>query len=1358
MLRVCEKLREVDAKSKRLGLVRAETDYLRALLDGMANMDRNAEVEVLKSLGDVNLEKGRLYKKPEKFDRAMLLYKTALIRCEDADVGESLEYRYHYAEKLRLGKRLAATSSYEPLTNAKKLSSHAKVAETFLKLDQRLTVGGNKNSLQIEYTKLVIEGIVNDDNMLETEAIKSLGDVFLKRGTETRDAPCLTKATALYNTALSRCEGVQGTVTLVHRLLYTARIRQETKKTRKKDPEYRRKRQKEVPIKPLNYDVRDDARGQQSMSYEEHLTTGDRALADGKLDVAEQKFASALKLIHDPNKPDRCKEADCLCRLGNVYVQRGKTTKEGRKFTQAAALYNAAIARTDKEKDNFMKSLQDTEQWFLQYTANVNAKPKSVDLAIRHRMLLSEMRARYKSQLDAIDQQHNPYQYDEDDPMMIPAEAKRAEAVKALFKNIAKDRRGFIEDLVGECIVALGPPPCKYAFIGLGSQATELVTPYSDLEFAILIKDGKDNDETRRYFINLTNYLHLKVINLGETILPAMAIPSLNSFPENNWFFDSVTPRGFAFDGFMPWASKTPFGRDQTKTKTSVSLIQTPVKMAKFQRLDISLSEGYHLSDILRRPVFLTGEKSLVDEYVRKLNEIITDGLLSGFQSRLSAMQTLWENREQFSNLEPTGQLLDVKKDIYRFPGIAIEVLDLCCQITLASTWDVIDELKETGKIHEENATHLTVLTSISAELRLRTYMANGGQKDGMSPLVEMKFQAKLQTVPDTTLRSIFHIPDTKVLFRYYCRAIPLKMCIREAVRSSLDVHLKKLFTNTILDTSHECRGRISASLFLFDRAKNHLEAALTDAGSDMIKRSEILNTLGMLGSSLGDITTGINFHEDSLRILKSIHGDNTAHPNIAASLNNLGLLWNDLGEHRKGISYYEQSLSMERTIYGDNKPHPDIAATLNNLGSSWSNVGDHKKGISYYEQSLSMNQTIYGDNTAHPDIAASLNNLGLSWRKLGDNKKAISCHEQSLSMKQTIYGHNTAHPDIAGSLNNLGSSWGNLGDYNKAISYCEQSLSMRKTIYGDNTAHQDIAASLNNLGSSWHELGDNKKAIGYFEQSLPMMKNIYGDNTAHPDFAASLNNLGSSWNNLGDHKKAISYFEQSLLMMKTIYGHNTPHPDIAAKLNNLGLSWNNLGDHKKAIRHYEQSLSMRQTIHGHNTAHPDIVGSLNNLGTSWSKLGDYKKAISYYELSLSMKQTIYGDNTAHPDFAASLNNLGSSWRKLGDYNKAIRYCEQSLLMMKTIYGHNTPHPDIATSLYNLGSSWSDLGDYKKAISYLEQSLSIMRTIYGDNTPHPGISMILNNLQLAWTRIGDHKRANEYKRQLLQSVQKDIDT
>ncbi|XP_019636413.1 PREDICTED: uncharacterized protein LOC109479010 [Branchiostoma belcheri] len=1162
MLRVCEKLREADERGRRYGLARAETGYLRALVDAMADTDRLAEVELLKTLGDMNSEKGRLGKEARKFNTALALYLAAMVRCYHEEQADGIEHRYHYTERLLQG---VSSQGKEQPTEDKETTTPAKVAEKFQDLDKRRATEGNTDSLLVGYAQVLVEAIEKDNDILETEAIKSLGDVYLKRGTETGDTSNLTRATALYNRALARCHNVHGAVVIVHRLLHTAKIRQDMITTRNKRPTHKQRqdvRGRKSHFSPFSAAPSSDGTTCQvdDISYRRYIQTAESDVRNGDLDAAEQNFAAALKLVHDHDKPNKAKEADCLCRLGDVYVEQGKRTGEGRKFTQAAALYNASMARTDGDKQNMITRLQETERQFLRNTCNLDCEPCPYSSALDHRKELDNSRARAKSQLETIHQEHNPYQYDEDDPIVREVEIKRAEAIKNLFKSIAVGRQRFIYVLTDECIAILGPPPCKYAFIGLGSQATELVTPYSDLEFSILIEEGKDDDDTRRYFLNLTHYLHLKVINLGETILPAMAIPSLNDFlsedPEKDWFFDSVTPRGFAFDGFMPWASKTPFGRDETKSKPPVSLIQTPARLAEYQHLHIALAEGYHLSDILRRVTYLTGDESLVGDYMDRVNKIVDR---SPVLSRLSAMLILKDNIGQIENVEPTGELLDVKKEIYRFPSVAVDVLSICCGITIPSVWGMIEELHKTQQISHEDAHHLTVLISISAELRLRTYIANGGQKDRLSPLTEMKVQLDKHDVDDTFVHSAFYIPDSKMLFRYYYTAIPLKRCITDTIVNKDAT--TKIFPTVIFDTSFQIRGQITRELLQLDASIRNFEAALEEADGDEKKQLVILFDLGNVWSYLGDQRKAITYHEQSMKMSKAIYGETTPHPDIASSLNNIGACWNGIGDQRKAISFYEQSLKMRKVIYGETTPHPDIALSLNNIGICWSGLGDQRKAITYHEQSLKMRKAIYGETTPHPSIASSLNNIGTCWSDLGDQRKAINFYELSLKMKKSIYGETTPHPDIASSLNNIGVCWNGIGDQRKAISFYEQSLKMMKVIYGETTAHPSIALSLNNIGACWNGIGDQRKAISYHEQSLKMMKAIYGETTPHPDIASSLNNIGVCWIETGDQRKAISYFEQSLDMMKVIYGDSTSHPKIIGVLNNILIC-------KKALRH----------------------------------------------------------------------------------------------------------------------------------------------------------------------------------------------
>ena len=183
-----------------------------------------------------------------------------------------------------------------------------------------------------------------------------------------------------------------------------------------------------------------------------------------------------------------------------------------------------------------------------------------------------------------------------------------ADKMHDIFRDIQDMYIRLISMLVKECERELGQPPCNYAIIALGSVARMEATPFSDLEFAILYADPAIGDKIN-YFRVLSHLFHLKVINLGETILPALGIEQLNDFesldPNGNWFYDSETPRGVSFDGAMPWASKTPLGRKATKIKPALDLIKTPEQMAELQDEEIAVKEGYHLGKLLRLSLML---------------------------------------------------------------------------------------------------------------------------------------------------------------------------------------------------------------------------------------------------------------------------------------------------------------------------------------------------------------------------------------------------------------------------------------------------------------------------------------------------------------------------------------------------------------------------------------------------------------------------------------------------------------------------------------------------------------------------------------------------------------------------------
>ncbi|XP_078670641.1 uncharacterized protein LOC144910884 [Branchiostoma floridae x Branchiostoma belcheri] len=1278
-----------------------EVVFVHALREAIVCIDYAMQVEVLKSLGDLHLEKGKLSKDSAEFEKAAALYADALLHCTDPDKKQALE---HDLELSELSRQLL--QGYSPQYQWSQDywgtadNSILRVAETCDKLDKE---GGN---IEQTYAEMLVTAIANKNVILELEVLKSLGDLYFKKGKKTLNVSQFSKAAAMYKKALTTCGDPETKQTLVHRALYMVKIWEGVRKQTSR--------------------------------------------------LAEKHFAAALKKVHvrDPTAQQYQREVEPLCKLGDVYSKRGQQTGDGGDFVKAAALYNAAIARSEDQvlNGNIEIAIKEVEKSFFKCILGIHSNV-SHNNTEKHKKQLREMRDQIKLEMETIGQQLDPYVHDEDDPCVKEIEAKRAQAARHLFERIAKERKEFISLLVEECIGLMGPSPCKYALIGLGSQATGLVTPYSDLEFAILVE--KESEECLVYFRNITHYLHLKVVNLGETILPALGIKSLNDFysknPLDDWYYDSVTPRGFAFDGSMPKASKTPLGRQGTMNKPPSELICTPQNMVSILQNDVRLymKEGYHLATILRNPCLIAGDKDLIDTYMAITVEILqADG---GKMTQQLAQEILMENCSMYKGLRLiTPRLIDVKKDIYRFPSLAVDCLALSSGIIPTTVWETIDKMEGQQVISPNNAHHLTVLTSISAELRLRTYIATGGQKEKLSALTSIETEQHGQKISlqtddqeQTPLKQIFYLPNEKQLFRYYYTAIPLRITLPEwCKQKALPNSFSEFYVTTIKATMYTELGKYSQAISCY-------QEALKESDGNDPEKFFLLKGLGLSLSRMGDNQGAVIHLKEALSLARASDQSITS-TDTAMSLRDLGQLYNHMGNHKKGISYLEQALQMYRIIYGLGTAHRYIAILLNMLGAAYSGLGHYGKAMSYLEQALQMYRSMYGENTAHPDIASVLNNLGITRKKLSDLKNAVSYLEQALRMNRTVFGYGTAHVEIATSLGNLGAVWYSLGDYKKSHSYHEMALVVNRSIYGQGTMHPHIALSLNNLGLALDNLGEKRKAISYYEQALQMHRIIYSKNTTHPDTVRILNNLGASWDSLGDHRKAISYHEQALQEWKSIHGHSTKHPDIAMSLIHLGQALVSLGDYRKAISHYEQALQMYKSIYGQISDHSDIVASLNNLGGAFQLLGKYRTAAWYYKQGLHMSRRIYGQNKAHPQIAESLSGLGSAFDQLADYREAISCHKQALQMRRSIHGQTAAHPMILSSLIYMGSAWHHQGDKKKAISYYEQGLQMCRSVYGQSTPHPQIATLLNNLGSAWGEFGDHSKAISFLEQALQ--------
>lgn len=918
------------------------------------------------------------------------------------------------------------------------------------------------------------------------------------------------------------------------------------------------------------------------------ITQGDIECNKKALWNGELHYAAALKLAI--NEQDIGYQLHCLERLGNVHFK-----KQG--YIKATALYNSALllASTPLNRHVLIGKIKTTEKSFLEKECKltVNQEIISSNESIKqYKDSLEFIRNKARQELTNIDEKLNPYHrtdYDHKHPEIRKMELHRAEAIKALYEEIAEDRKKCIKELLKECFKVLGDAPCLYAVIALGSLARQETTPYSDFEWAILIEEEKE--EYKVYFRRLTQLLHIKILNLGETILPSMIIESLNPAypkkPSDYWFHDTIAKRGFAFDGHMPKACKTPLGttvinqlkdeeidQDDPAKKKIFELIRTPIRMAELQN-ERWYQEYPKLPNSMFTCMWIDGDKGkdLVENYktemMKQLKMVSSNSATTLHQSRGLALLTQ-DLSEYYLNIEEQneeGKIYNVKKEIYRLLDRVIDGLAIYYLLEESSSWKRIEELHSRKMITQEAKNNLKITMSIATELRLRTYLAYNRQTEKMQGIAILL--KKLPEQESTTAEAVqkdFQALSLNMLYRFYYTALPLQTLLNDVLSKSInhknDLPVSFLANESLLDSTNYTKGIIYKRLLQYNEAKQCLELMLQE-------NPDHLNSMILLG--------GINLSLGEYEIAKN--------------------------RLEKAVAFYEA------------KGMPDSGINLyNNLGIIYGKLGENQKQINYLWKSITIHKKLYYENnypTFMSSLITNLHNLVLAYESLGNDQMAIAILKDLLKLKQQVSGED--HPDVANTLNNLGVLYGKLQNYQKKRDYLLEALKINKKNF--DKFHPSNATILGNLSNAYGHLGDQPKKIELLKEALTIKKTFLGEN--HPDIANTLGNLGNAYGALKNHSEQLYYLEKASKIYQLTLRRD--HQEFARVLNNLSMAYEATGQFEKAARAMEEAKHIFINKRGEEDAETQLIkensNKLNfNLGKHYLLNNQIELAQTYYQ------------------------------------------------------------------------------------------------------------------------------------------------
>ncbi|MBS4167226.1 hypothetical protein NEOC65_002332 [Neochlamydia sp. AcF65] len=998
-------------------------------------------------------------------------------------------------------------------------------------------------------------------------------------------------------------------------------------------------------------------------------------LPKGEINELEEFYTLALKLaIYEK---DFVQESFCIEKLGDIYVEKGTAET----FLQAVGLYNYVLHdfSSAKRHEIIRSKLSKVEILLIKLCTE-----KLLNLDVRqayfveNRKLLKVFRNQIEKKMQTFPE----------DPSF--------EEVRELYREITQGVKSFFSILVNQSEEALGASPCEYAMIGFGSLAREEMTPYSDLEFGILVQENTPT--TRKYFKSLTFLLHLKVINLGETILPALNIPCLKAIS----FFDGRTPRGFCFDGegVKGKGCKTPFGNRHT-----FELINTPEKMAQY----IAKNEegGWwhdqepHLPMELLTFTHLLGNPELTRRYSQKVQERLDTPYQEKFTLRqhLAKHHLIQQDMKNFEpgveTLEKQGMLFKAKNDFYRFPHLAIDRLALLLKMASSDTFARIDQLNQQEILTGEAAKKLKEWMSIALFMRLKTYTYYQAQNDSMNPLIkpfgfdEPEIVQKCLALDHKTLEKIKKI---------YGIFIPFHKAIQEFLAGNEEILKTSVLNNNALQT----QGLIALRLLQYEEAKKYYELAIQASSGDV----EAWNTLATIYYAQGNLEKAIEINTRALNTALKQNKKNLYH--IARSYNNLGMIYLNQGKLKKAEECANQALSIGYSMVGEN--HPLIAIRYNNLGNIFESQGNLKLAIKCVKKALEIDLRITGMD--YPHLAIRYNNLARMYNTNGKLTQAIYCVEQALALDLKLFGEN--HPKMAIRYGNLGTICEAQGDLEQAAEYMNRALVIDLKFFGK--IHPRIASHYSNLGTIYFSQRKLEKALEYARQALDVDLKLYGKD--YHKVAIRYNNLAQIYQLQGRLRKAARYTRKALHISLNCFGKK--HFQLAIFYKNLGIIYQCQSKLEQATDCMKQALHLNLEHYGEN--HFSIAMDYEHLQKIYQAQGDLKQAAKYAKKILKFHIKASGKDHEHARQAVYYNNLASIYHNQGKLEKAIACGKQSLKTNLKLHGKK--HLLSAVDYENLGQLYQMQGNLEQAIKYINKALKINQDLLDKN--HPSIARLYN--------------------------------
>ena len=1081
-------------------------------------------------------------------------------------------------------------------------------------------------------------------------------------------------------------------------------------------------------------------------------------------------LANKLKQICDQDGNERApkQSAEIFHKLSQIYCQKNTMVS----LIRSATLLNAAITR---KPSNMQEIKDDLRKLCSCVLKEAGAKQLDADLiaaAAKVEEKVKVMRNYVNQELDSLKISETICKTNEE------IENNKIKTIRSLQEKTTSDYKHIMAEILQYCENVMGNTPCKFALVGMGSLARKEITPYSDFEHIIVLKENcqqRSNYETiLKYFRWLSVIFQIIVINLQETIVPSVDIDCFKTTETGNkkcWFYDKITTRGISFDGMMPHACKFPLGQkvlsDENK-QYETELIKPVDEMLKYLASQTDLKNGYHLKDILTKVCYVGGDKNIFVSFQLKVYQILNKQ--DQEEKNKEIKNTLIEDLDNFATrsnfLKHTSKSFNIKKDLYRSSTIFISALGQVENIQASSCFDIIEILAQKTVINDKLKSKLMYAVSVACELRLTRYMKQKRQDDQIKSSISHQdaVQLLLEDIKETDLISYFQIvyalqcrvskqfdlkkahfySDPKLLNcrLYYCLGHfqnfvqyakenrPMKYNPTSRLQSADEI-LDQLQGQTNLDLNpnkykawnHDYLLEKSSLEIIYTYGSKLRNSKNNDDAKEIFKLLIDLTTFDATQTE----TTSNKANFPYIVKKKSTWSPHTTKYRVQ-TLEQIASCCHDLHQPADALNYLQQLLKIYEKTSLDIGSDVNVARTLNNIGKCFMDMHKPADALDYLQRSLKINEIASLDIGSDVSVATTLNNIGSCFMDMYKPTDALDYLQQSLKIYEETSLDIGSDVNVARTLYNIGKCFIEMHKPADALDYLQRSLKINEIASLDIGSDVNVAWTLNNIGTCFLDIHKPADALNYLQRSLKIDEETSLDIGSDVNVARTLNNIGLCFIEMHKPADALDYLQRSLKIYEIASLDIGSDVNVARTLNNISTCFMDMHKPADALDYLQRSLKINEIASLNIGSNVNVARMLNNIGMCFMDMHKPTDALDYLQRSLKIYEETSLDIELDVSVATTLYNIGLCFIEMHKSADALDYLQKSLKIYEETSLDIGSDVNVATTLYNIGLCFMDMHKPTDALDYLQQLLKIYEIASLDIRSDVNVATMLYNI------------------------------